>query len=313
MRIQILSDLHHEHLRHALAQGTPPARLPWQGRIPPGSGDLAGDPLGDRAVGLAVDPAAVDVAADPAAADVAADAAADAAADVVVLAGDIDVGTAGIVWAGAESQRLGLPVVYVAGNHEFYGSDLPRLLDRLREEARHQGVYFLDNDVVSLGGVRFLGCTLWTDYRHHPGIPRARLLATIARVLTDHRLIRLGGRPFLPEDAAQLHAISRAWLAARLAEPHPGPTVVVTHHGPSPLCQHPRIPAGFLSAAFHSDLTALLGAGPAAWIYGHTHANLCLDLGGTWLLSNQAGYPGEAVPGFAPGRLLQLPGAVPGL
>ena len=43
----------------------------------------------------------------------------DSHVDVVILAGDIDRGTKGLVWAGRESGRLGLPVLYVPGNHEF--------------------------------------------------------------------------------------------------------------------------------------------------------------------------------------------------
>ena len=54
-------------------------------------------------------------------------------ADVVVLAGDIAPGTAGIEWM--RSRFDGRPVLYVAGNHEFYGQDLPGLTGRMRDAA----------------------------------------------------------------------------------------------------------------------------------------------------------------------------------
>ncbi len=41
-------------------------------------------------------------------------------ADVILLADDIDTGTKSAEWAVAESQRLGNPILYVLGNHEFY-------------------------------------------------------------------------------------------------------------------------------------------------------------------------------------------------
>lgn len=88
-------------------------------------------------------------------------------ADVLVPAGDIANGT--------ETFKLfadwPVPVLYVAGNHEFYGHDLGYKLAKFRlvvgsgETASR--IQFLENDRVDLGGVRFLGTTLWTDYRLH--------------------------------------------------------------------------------------------------------------------------------------------------
>jgi predicted phosphodiesterase len=266
MRIHVLSDLHHEHLRHlARRQGTRHIPPPWTGEIPP------------------------------------------AGADVVVLAGDIDNGTAGLLWAHEQSQRLGVPVVYVAGNHEFYGEDRLRLLEQLRGEAVRRGVYFLEDTAVTIGGVRFLGATLWTDYAAYPLLPVKLVLREIGRVLTDHRVIREGDRPFLPADALKLHEGTRRFLRAALRDPFAGATVIVTHHGPSPRCQHPGIPFGCMSAAFHSDLEELMRCGVHTWIYGHTHANLDTTVGTTRLLSNQAGYPREEVPGFLPHLVLEIP------
>lgn len=87
--------------------------------------------------------------------------------DAVVLAGDIHQGTRGIEWARKTFSSL--PVIYVAGNHEFYGHHWDRLLDELRAAAELWDVHFLENDAVSLGGVRFLGCTLWSDFEYFGG------------------------------------------------------------------------------------------------------------------------------------------------
>src|ERR1035437_9712065 len=84
--------------------------------------------------------------------------------DVVVLAGDIDVGTAGIEWA----KTIPKPVIYVSGNHEHWGQDIYENLVAMRLAAKGSNVHFLENDEVNLTingeTVRFLGCTLWTDY-----------------------------------------------------------------------------------------------------------------------------------------------------
>src|SRR5690606_37784609 len=77
-------------------------------------------------------------------------------ADVVVLAGDITRPDGAMAFASA----LGKPVVYVAGNHEFYGGSLDGTVARLKELAHGTQVRVLEQDAVVIGGVRFLGTTL---------------------------------------------------------------------------------------------------------------------------------------------------------
>jgi Icc-related predicted phosphoesterase len=82
-------------------------------------------------------------------------------ADVVVLAGDVGVGTGGLEWL--LKQRLDKPVIYVPGNHEFYGHDIA-LMEQLRSSAPPD-VHVLDNQSVVIEDVRFLGSILWTDFQ----------------------------------------------------------------------------------------------------------------------------------------------------
>ena len=86
-------------------------------------------------------------------------------ADVCVLAGDIAGShVESLKWANSEIAWR-MPVVYVAGNHEFYGGRYGRRLDAGRAYAEDlPDVHFLENNNVVLGGVRFLGATLWTDF-----------------------------------------------------------------------------------------------------------------------------------------------------
>jgi hypothetical protein len=83
-------------------------------------------------------------------------------ADVLVLAGDVDVGLRGMRMA--REWARGRPVIYVAGNHEFYGESIPRHITKLREAAAGTEVRFLENEGAVIDGVRFLGCTLWTNF-----------------------------------------------------------------------------------------------------------------------------------------------------
>jgi predicted phosphodiesterase len=225
-------------------------------------------------------------------------------ADVVVLAGDTSTGTKGIVLA--RTWFPDQPLLYVAGNHEYYGESIPRLNHKLRAAADASGVHFLENREVEIGGVRFLGCALWTDFelfgeRHHS-------MAAAQAAMNDFRLIRVDPeyRRFRPHDARAIHHGSLRWLMERLDEPFDGATVVVTHHAPSLRSVHPRFRDHPATPAYATDLEWLLDGRAAVWIHGHTHLCADYEIGGTRVICNQRGYPDDAVEGFDPGKIIEV-------
>jgi 3',5'-cyclic AMP phosphodiesterase CpdA len=228
-------------------------------------------------------------------------------ADVVVLAGDIAPGTAGIEWMRRYLE--GRTILYVAGNHEFYGQVLPGLTPRLRDAARGSAIHVLENDEAIIDGVRFLGCSLWSDFDFAGADNRANTMRICARLISDYKQIRASDpdRPLRPQDTRDLHVASRAWLATSLAVPHDGPTVVVTHHAPL-VRQRPENPLlAAVGGAFASDLSELMaGAVPALWIFGHIHRCIDTDVTGTRVLSNQRGYPHEPVADFDPELVVEV-------
>jgi predicted phosphodiesterase len=233
--------------------------------------------------------------------------AAEVEADVVVLAGDIDRGARGVEWAAEWAG--GRPVLYVAGNHEFYGHALPDLIEELRTAAAGSTVRVLENDEVTLDGVRFLGCTLWSDFDFDGPERRAEAMALCERVVNDYEHITFGpgARTLAPRDTRMLHVSSRRWLATRLAEPHDGPTVIVTHHAPLIRGRPPAPELRALAGAFASDVTELMGADRVTlWIFGHTHRQANLDMRGTRVVSNPRGYPHQPVAGFDPGYVIDV-------
>ncbi len=225
-------------------------------------------------------------------------------ADLVILAGDIGVGLAGLEWAAGAFPAK--PVVYVPGNHEYYDHDI-RLMATL-DPARPDPLHVLNDDVLEFGGVRFLGATLWTDFNFYgegkAGIARQRARAW----MRDFTVIGNGGRRFTPEDSVALHRQSRTWLSEVLAMPFAGLTVVVTHHlpaSPSVASQYADDP---LNAAFASRLEDLIETyKPALWVHGHTHVPCDYRIFDTRVICNPRGYPGEREASrFQPGLVVEV-------
>ncbi|MGV3570033.1 MAG: metallophosphoesterase [Ramlibacter sp.] len=212
-------------------------------------------------------------------------------ADAIVLAGDIGRPEQAVAFA----RGLGKPVLLVPGNHEFYGGSLAGGLARLRTLCEGTNVHLLDADEVVLQGVRFLGATLWTDFLlFGDGPQRDAAVEACLRFMRDFHRIRMvddDDALFTPTDAATLFRAHAAWLQRRLAAPHAGPTVVVTHHAPSARSVHARFEGSLVNAGFVSNAEHLLGAQRAClWVHGHTHDSFDYDVGGTRVLCNPRGY-----------------------
>ena len=142
----------------------------------------------------------------------------DLAFDVAVLAGDIYVGVKTIDWI--RETFAAKPVVFVAGNHEWYGENMQSALEEMRA-CPPANFYHLNNESVTIDGCQFLGATLWTDYRLFGDDQKLAAMQACESALNDHRRIRVGdpGRSFSAADALALHEQSRAWLAAELDKP----------------------------------------------------------------------------------------------
>lgn len=231
----------------------------------------------------------------------------DVDADLVVLAGDIAPGTAGIEWM--LDNFADRPVLHVAGNHEFYGADLPGLTSRLKQAAAGSDIHVLENDEVVIDGVRFLGCSLWTDFDFAGSANRANTMRICERLVNDYKRIRSSecDRPLRAQDTRDLHLASRAWLTERLAVPHAGPTVVITHHAPLVRQRPDNAVMAAVGGAFASDLSTLIsGDAVALWVFGHIHRVIDTEVNGTRMLSNQRGYPHEPVAGFDPALVIEV-------
>ncbi len=214
-------------------------------------------------------------------------------ANVVVLAGDIDKGLNALTRTG--SYEAHQHVVYVPGNHEYYRGTRSELIKQMKAEPHSSRIHVLDNNEIIIGDVRFLGCTLWTDFLLFGEAERPWAMREGSRYLNDFNLIAESvhpgkpSKPFTPERSVELFNESVKWLEARLDEGFDGKTVVVTHHLPSMLSVADRYKESKLSACFASNLDHLFGR-MDLWIHGHTHDSIDYVSNGTRVVCNPRGY-----------------------
>jgi len=231
-------------------------------------------------------------------------------ADVVILAGDVARPKEAASWALGFAK----PVLYVPGNHEFYGGSIAGAADELKQLCAGTNIRVLNNDEVIIEGVRFLGTTLWTNFMlFGASEKRAAAVQQALSFMRDFKKIHVDEgeqTPFTPAASAALFNIQAGWLEGKLSEPYAGPTVVITHHAPSPKSIHPRFAGSLLNACFVSDAERLIDAGRARlWVHGHTHDSFDYLLNGTRVVCNPRGYAKDDVnenPLFDPNFLVEI-------
>jgi predicted phosphodiesterase len=211
--------------------------------------------------------------------------------DVVILAGDIDTGANAVEWAA--QTFAGIPVLYVHGNHEAYGKNLEDAQEEIAAAAAlTENVRFLNCGEHRIGDVRFLGATLWTDFRLFGDDDRQAAMRTAEAVMVDYKRIRLASKAYRKlraADTAQFHAMHRAWLTQKLAEPFDGKTVVITHMAPSMRSVAEQYAGDPASAAFASRLDELASRADV-WVHGHTHDSFDYQIGKCRVVCNPCGY-----------------------
>jgi predicted phosphodiesterase len=249
-------------------------------------------------------------------------------ADVLVLAGDIGSYQTESALSAAGDNDFGLqrfsplhgwptPVLFVPGNHEYDGLDFDEAHARLQETCARLGITWLEREVLHLGGVRFVGTTLWTDFDalgplagqplpdpesakfpahfHHPNSQYTRQLKArdkafrAANYYLRKTMTTRQREPWLADGMREQALQCQDWLSHALSTPFDGSTVVVTHFAPSLHSADPRygrVPgtAGFCNALDHLLPHAQL------WLHGHLHCPSDYTHNGCRVVANPLGY-----------------------
>lgn len=217
--------------------------------------------------------------------------------DLVVLAGDINLGTKGIEWI--KSTITNVPVIYVLGNHEYYKGSYPKTLHAIRQSASDTNVHVLENKSVVIDDITFHGATLWTDFAL---LGDSRINGSICQEkMNDYKAIRRDPSysKLRSIDTFNIHQQSLKWLQGSLASSTTKKNIVVTHHAPSIRSLPESYREDVVSSAYASNLeSTILKYQPQYWIHGHIHVPAKYEVGSTTVLCNPHGYLNEKYNGY---------------
>ena len=212
--------------------------------------------------------------------------------DVLVVAGDL--GLMGFNLPILRGLCARYPhVVFVLGNHEFYGHSREQVL-RLCDQAKGQlrNLHPLENATVTIEGQRFVGSTLWFPDSHEA---RGR-----QNLLNDYTQIQ--------DFETWVYGLNQHSIQY-LSDTVCSTDVVVTHHIPTFQGVAAKWRGSPLNHYFVCPLDALIQARqPRLWIFGHTHESHDSQMGQTRLVCNPFGYlRQEENPAFDWGKKVDLP------
>lgn len=213
-------------------------------------------------------------------------------ADVIVLAGDIGHFSLAAPWAEELAQAHGKPVVYVPGNHEYYGDCYNQIQQRLHTSSASNGLHLLDETCIEIQGVRFLGATLWSNFESSGEDHVETLMCQAAVYVNDFHVIKRGKNKFSTRDARYYCYRATGYLREQLmiAQADDQPTVVVTHFAPLLASLGPGTGGERLHRSYWcNDLPQLMGYA-SLWLHGHLHHSVDYDVNGTRCVSNPRGH-----------------------
>jgi Icc-related predicted phosphoesterase len=215
-------------------------------------------------------------------------------ADVLVIAGDVTTANS-LLKLVALARTTKKPIVFVAGNHEYYGGnfdEVNRELERIRSYSGN--FHFLNNGSLCVDDVQFIGSTLWSNFDLAPNpVEFARFIRPL---ISDFDCItKSSTAKFSPHDCLKLNQESRSFLKDEISSSFTGKKVVVTHFCPSPKSIHPVFDGDTANPYFCCNCEDLMGSSVPLWVHGHTHQSIDYKHGNTHVIANPKGYFDENI------------------
>jgi len=220
---------------------------------------------------------------------------------VVVLAGDIGLVKKDYTYRDFINNTCDRfkNVIWVLGNHEYYGSNFPTTLTKLwNATLDHENLYVVDKETVVINDVAFVCATMWTNFDNC----NVMTMESAKYWMNDYKAIRTGPigeswkRKLEPMDTLKDHHKALEYIFPEITKQKENgkKVVVVTHHLPSFQSIPKKFRADDLNGAYASELFEdIMETQPNIWAHGHTHGSSDYMIGDTRVLCNPRGYKKE--------------------
>lgn len=211
-------------------------------------------------------------------------------ADLLILAGDIcHISNVHYNFFEHISSQF-KHIIYVPGNHEYYEGDLVWSLKHLRKQlSKFENIHILENQTFEMNGIKFIGCTLWTDLNRRNPIT----IQTVSSLMNDFKFIKVNHTQFTPSFWYTMYEYSLKFLTQEIKKNDK--SVVITHYAPSKLSIHERHKDLDLNHAYFTELlhTIFYDCNNIKyWIHGHTHDPMDYAVNNIRVVTNPRGYHG---------------------
>lgn len=225
--------------------------------------------------------------------------------DVVVFAGDVNLGTKGIEWILLNIKDK--KAIYVLGNHEYYKGSYPKTLNKIKSLTENSNVHVLEDSFVDIDDVRFHGCTLWADFSIFGDPMEYGIICQSA--MNDYKMIKRDPSYYKMRtvDIYKILQFSRLWLKQSLENSDKSKNIVVTHHAPSIRSVPEQYKYDPITAAYASNMDDfILTHQPNFWIHGHIHTPSRYKIVNTEIICNPHGYIDEPCNGYDKDLIIEL-------
>lgn len=222
--------------------------------------------------------------------------------DVVVFAGDISSPIKQTMpFLVNYSKKFKGNVIAVLGNHDFYGSNYEDALKYAKDEAsKVSNLFLLENDCCIIKDIKFIGCTLWTDfsleYSEKHNLSYLDKIQIAQNGVADFARIKTGAnnKNFTGYKAIELFKNSCGYINNELQKKSKYKNIIVTHFSPDIECNSPKNINSLLLPYFVANTKSITdNSNIAAWIYGHTHYSNKFNKFNINFIGNHMGYPLE--------------------
>lgn len=224
--------------------------------------------------------------------------------DAVILAGDTS-SVSGDKYLRELLASIEVPVIAIAGNHDFYGSDVDARWRQLRALAvKFSHLHWLENQTFDIGDYRFLGTSLWTDFCMFGQPVRDMFIAQ--QSIGDFEYIQYRGMRLQPSTVVEWNRNSRHFLHKELLQLGDKLPIILSHWIPSPRLIDGKYIGDRVNPYYACCMDEFFAPQIPLWIHGHSHQCTDVVLDGTRHIRNPRGYPTE-VTGWNPNLVITLP------